>query len=960
MKKLRRVTSLILVFTLLFTLTGTVFAKSNNYYVEGNPENIVITLKQIDKSVCEISIRNDRDHAIANWTLSFKTNFKLSGTEGASCSVSQNNTYTFMDQENRAIASGEVFSFTVVSSKKKNSEIHNVSFEYDEVEEEDYIYDTTDTDGDEVYDWIEEYFGTDSDKDDTDADGLTDFDEIYVTLTDSVKFDSIGEGSSDAEYDFDEDGLKNFEEVIQGSDPHKADTDADTLNDADEILHGTDPADSDTDKDGMPDGIEIPYGMNPLEPDTLNDGILDGDRQFNVAVENDEAFDEYGIRTTVKLSLHGSQIHSLSVDKIDKNDEFLSDKVPGFLGNAFEYTVDGTFDTAEISYEFPEEMLSNPDFEPAIFYFDEEEQILTPLENQIVSGNTVTAQTTHFSKYILLNKKEFVKVWKYEIKFDSSEESYANVDVAFVIDSSGSMTSNDRDNVRKSVTKNFINKLSSSDRGAVIDFDDSARVCSGLTSDKDVLSSAVDRIDSSGGTNLSVGIQAAIDLFTSSSYVNNDSLKIIIMLTDGDGTYSTNLTQTAKNNGIIIYTVGLGNSVSVSKLKEMAEGTTGNYYPASDAEKLYGIFDDIAEEADLKKDSDSDGVNDYFEKEMNAGRLRLGTGVPLLGMDYQDDDSDDDTLKDGAEISVKKSNRFQNLFNGGTEKIYVKLYSNPTSVDTDGDLIVDSKDDTPLYPFRFEYLGSPEHLNYVEERMPLTKDTKLNNEADFMIGLLGTQFLMDDYYDFLVYKGIKNIHGLAGVDYTWNPKWDKYWDEYCDEINEYVDMMSSVNKELHFFRNNLNRQPETLEDMIGDSSNWTLLSVNNSRYHMFETKFSGSGLYNLKFISNDGKHEGVYINSYGDNNSNPSAGHAATAMTDPINMGTYNFGGEYIFGGMGNNVAHLNYDIIPYKLHGNTPSGGKPGFWESYLANGIRYNKNEAAQKARAEFLTHWDGEVGE
>ncbi len=613
----RKMISLILAAAMVLSLSAAAFAASNSPYVEGNPENVVITFDQLEGLTCQVTIRNDRDTAIETWKLSFKTNFVLSDPDGAGWSVSKNNTYTFWDAENSSIASGDSFSFTVTSDKKKNSEIHNVAFEYEEAEEDDvYI---KDSDKDKLYDWLEEYLGTDPKKVDSDGDGLSDYDEIYITLTDPAKYDSTGFGVSDGECDFDMDGLNNYEEVLYGSNPHKADTDSDTLNDADEILHGTDPADTDTDKDGMSDGIEIPYGMNPTDPDTLNDGITDGNRLFNVVMENAEAFNEYGILASVELKLLGSQIQSLSISKIDTTDVFLSDQIPGFIGNAFEYTVGGTFESAEITFDFPEELLSETDFDPAIFYFDEEAQILIPLEGQIVSGHTVTARTTHFSKYILLNKTEYNKVWEYEIKFDSSSESFENLDVVFVLDSSESMYNNDPYDIRKEVTKEYIEMLSAEDRGAVIGFDYNSYVYSGFTSDKTALCDAVDRAAIHYGTSLSAGITAAIQQYTAASYVNNGRLKVIVMLTDGDGTYNTNLTQTAEDNGIIIYTVGLGNAVSVSKLTNMAEGTGGNYYPASDAEKLYGIFDDIAVEADLKKDSDSDGICDYFEKEMNRG-----------------------------------------------------------------------------------------------------------------------------------------------------------------------------------------------------------------------------------------------------------------------------------------------------------------------------------------------------
>ena len=61
-----------------------------------------------------------------------------------------------------------------------------------------------------------------------------------------------------------------------GLDPN-ADSDGDGLSDWDEVfVHGTDPRRADTDGDGLSDSVEVLAGANPLDADENNDGIPDG------------------------------------------------------------------------------------------------------------------------------------------------------------------------------------------------------------------------------------------------------------------------------------------------------------------------------------------------------------------------------------------------------------------------------------------------------------------------------------------------------------------------------------------------------------------------------------------------------------------------------------------------------------------------------------------------------------
>ncbi|HEC82043.1 MAG TPA: hypothetical protein ENI42_06430 [Thermoplasmatales archaeon] len=93
--------------------------------------------------------------------------------------------------------------------------------------------------------------------------------------------DSDRDGIYDSEesqgYDIMVHYINGTKTVHVSSNPTKQDTDGDGLNDFEELFNTTNPADSDTDDDGLTDYEEITvYGTNPLYQDQDDDGLRDG------------------------------------------------------------------------------------------------------------------------------------------------------------------------------------------------------------------------------------------------------------------------------------------------------------------------------------------------------------------------------------------------------------------------------------------------------------------------------------------------------------------------------------------------------------------------------------------------------------------------------------------------------------------------------------------------------------
>jgi Ca-activated chloride channel family protein len=171
------------------------------------------------------------------------------------------------------------------------------------------------------------------------------------------------------------------------------------------------------------------------------------------------------------------------------------------------------------------------------------------------------------------------------------------IDVVFAIDSSGSMLTNDPTGLRKDSAKSFVDQLDSSrDTAGVISWDTGINFQYGLTDDFATLKSKIDLVDSSGGTNLNVGLDYSIRMLDNTG--QDDSVKAIIFLTDGVGsytpsTYPSSFTARAANKGYIIYSIGLGSSTNPNNLQDMATATGGEYYNSISPDNLQGIFDAI-------------------------------------------------------------------------------------------------------------------------------------------------------------------------------------------------------------------------------------------------------------------------------------------------------------------------------------------------------------------------------
>ncbi len=178
--------------------------------------------------------------------------------------------------------------------------------------------------------------------------------------------------------------------------------------------------------------------------------------------------------------------------------------------------------------------------------------------------------------------------------FGEADVNENAVDLIIVVDESGSMSGTRMSNT-KAAAKEIISQMKENDRCAVIGFTEGASVKQELTSDKNLLGNAVDRLYASGGTSIYRGIDSALAMFDSMS--SDERQKFIILLSDGeDGSTSQSLTsaKTAGEKDIRIFAMMIGSGTL--QMQNIAINSNGIYKNAPSSEDIGKIMSYFASE----------------------------------------------------------------------------------------------------------------------------------------------------------------------------------------------------------------------------------------------------------------------------------------------------------------------------------------------------------------------------
>jgi uncharacterized protein YegL len=176
------------------------------------------------------------------------------------------------------------------------------------------------------------------------------------------------------------------------------------------------------------------------------------------------------------------------------------------------------------------------------------------------------------------------------------------VNLALVIDTSGSMTGDSKLTMVKASLQSLVSNLRSSDVVSVVAFDDEARIVlpAGALGDGRAYRRAIDGLQPGGSTNLNAGLMLGYQ--EAQRNFKSNSTNRVILLTDGIANVGvSDPIRIAENSsgfnerGIDLSTIGVGRDLDNNLLRTLAKRGRGLYHFVADPRDIAKVFIDEAQ-----------------------------------------------------------------------------------------------------------------------------------------------------------------------------------------------------------------------------------------------------------------------------------------------------------------------------------------------------------------------------
>lgn len=186
---------------------------------------------------------------------------------------------------------------------------------------------------------------------------------------------------------------------------------------------------------------------------------------------------------------------------------------------------------------------------------------------------------------IIAQKDVIVRDTQREVTFTVviPEEDAIHMNVCCVVDESGSMDGSPIYDLKNALS-GFIAALESNVNVGIVGFEDGYRLVAPVSGNHAAAAAAVSNLHASGGTNITAGIQGAMEALR-----DGYGRKSILLMTDGQSSIDMTVVEAAAAQGISINCIGFG-GVNDELLQAIADATGGQYIRADSSSELINVY----------------------------------------------------------------------------------------------------------------------------------------------------------------------------------------------------------------------------------------------------------------------------------------------------------------------------------------------------------------------------------
>ena len=176
----------------------------------------------------------------------------------------------------------------------------------------------------------------------------------------------------------------------------------------------------------------------------------------------------------------------------------------------------------------------------------------------------------------------------YDVKYKARAVEYENtkMDICCVVDQSGRMSGYPTENLKKALS-GFIDALGEDTRIGIVGFENFYEILCPMSENHALAAAAVPNIRADGGTEITSGIEGAMEALTGSA-----NRKTVLLMTDGQSYVDMETVRRAAEMGCVIHCIGFGD-VNDEILQSVADATGGQYIRAETSAELINVYLDL-------------------------------------------------------------------------------------------------------------------------------------------------------------------------------------------------------------------------------------------------------------------------------------------------------------------------------------------------------------------------------